>query len=76
MKAAFTLIPAESGRLIAKVVVLMEEIKIAQQRAYIICRVNQGEPPLKGFKGTCEKCAYTCKYAGTKLENLPAWLTD
>jgi len=49
MKAAFTLIPAESGRLIAKVVVLMEEIKIAQQRAYIICRVNQGGAAIEGI---------------------------
>lgn len=36
MKAAFTLIPAESRRLIAKAVVQMEEIKVAKQKAYII----------------------------------------
>lgn len=36
----------------------------------------KGEPPLPGFKGTCEKCPYRCKYAGKKLEDLPAWLTD
>ncbi|MCK4788786.1 MAG: hypothetical protein KAV87_33905, partial [Desulfobacteraceae bacterium] len=36
MKAAFTLIPAESRRLIAKAVVQMEEIKIAKQKTYII----------------------------------------
>lgn len=36
MKAAFTLIPVESKRLIAKAVVQMEEIKIAKQEAYII----------------------------------------
>lgn len=36
MKAAFTLIPAESRRLIAKAVVQMEEIKIAKEKAYII----------------------------------------
>jgi hypothetical protein len=40
MKAAFTLIPSESRRLIAKAVVQMEEIKIAKQKAYII--VNGG----------------------------------
>jgi hypothetical protein len=40
MKAAFTLIPAESRRLIAKAVVQMEEIKIAKKKAYII--VNGG----------------------------------
>jgi len=31
---------------------------------------------LKGFKGTCEKCPYAFKFAGTKVEDLPAWLTD
>ena len=36
MKAAFTMIPVESRRLIAKAVVEMEEIKIAKQKAYII----------------------------------------
>jgi len=36
MKAAFTLIPVESRRLIAKAVVQMEEIKIAKKKAYII----------------------------------------
>jgi len=36
MKAAFTLIPVESRRLIAKAVVQMEEIKIAKKEAYII----------------------------------------
>jgi hypothetical protein len=36
MKAAFTLIPAEARRLIAKAVVAMDEIKLARQKAYII----------------------------------------
>jgi hypothetical protein len=36
MKAAFTLTPAESRRLIAKAVVQMEEIKIAKEKAYIL----------------------------------------
>jgi hypothetical protein len=36
MKAAFTMIPAESKRLIAKAVVEMKDIKIAKQKAYII----------------------------------------
>ncbi|NWF91605.1 MAG: hypothetical protein HXY46_01705 [Syntrophaceae bacterium] len=36
MKAAFTLIPSESRRLIAKAVVQMEEIRIAKKKAYII----------------------------------------
>jgi len=36
----------------------------------------KGEPVLKGFKGTCEACPYTCRYAGAKLEDLPAWLKE
>ena len=36
MKAAFTLTPSESRRLIAKAVVEMEEIKAAREKAYII----------------------------------------
>jgi len=40
MKASFTLIPAESRRLIAKAVSQMEEIKIAQKKAYIV--INGG----------------------------------
>ena len=36
MKAAFTLIPAESRRLIAKAIVEMDEIKIAMENAYVI----------------------------------------
>ena len=35
----------------------------------------KGEPTLPGFKGTCEKCPYLCRYAGKKIEELPAWLT-
>jgi len=40
MKAAFTLTPAESKRLIAKAVVQMDEIKEALQKAYVI--INAG----------------------------------
>jgi hypothetical protein len=36
MKAAFTLIPSESRRLIAKAVIQMKEVKIAEKKAYII----------------------------------------
>ena len=36
MKAAFTLIPSESRRLIAKAVVQMQEVKIAMEKAYLI----------------------------------------
>ncbi|RJR36557.1 MAG: hypothetical protein C4576_23570 [Desulfobacteraceae bacterium] len=40
MKAVFTLIPAEGRRLIAKGVVAMKEVKIANEKAYLI--VNGG----------------------------------
>ena len=40
MKAAFTLTPAESKRLIAKAVVQMDELKEALQKAYVI--INPG----------------------------------
>jgi hypothetical protein len=36
MKAAFTLIPSESRRLIAKAVIQMKEVQIAKQKGYII----------------------------------------
>jgi hypothetical protein len=36
----------------------------------------KGEPVLPGFKGTCETCPYACIFAGKKVRDLPAWLTD
>jgi len=51
-----------------------EEEKV--KKAVSIVESIKGEPTLQGFKGTCEVCPYTCKYAGIKAENLPAWLTD
>jgi len=46
------------------------------RKAISIVESIKGEPTLKGFKGTCETCPYTCKFVGKKLEDLPAWLTD
>ena len=40
MKASFSLIPAESRRLIAKAVVEMDEVKLAMEKAYIV--INGG----------------------------------
>lgn len=51
-----------------------EEEKV--KKALSIVEAIKGEPPLKGFKGTCETCLYKCRYAGTKLADLPAWLKD
>jgi hypothetical protein len=55
-------------------VVRGEEAKV--RKAISIMESIKGEPALKGFKGTCEKCTYTCKFAGTKVGDLPAWLAD
>ena len=51
-----------------------EEAKV--RKAISIVESIKGEPALKGFKGTCEKCPYACKFAGKKVGDLPAWLTD
>jgi len=51
-----------------------EEVKV--RKAISIVESIKGEPTLKGFKGTCEKCPYACKFAGKKVGDLPAWLTD
>ncbi len=46
------------------------------KKAISLVESIKGEPPLKGFKGICETCPYRCSFAGKKLEELPAWLTD
>jgi len=46
------------------------------RKAISIVESVKGEPLLKGFKGTCEKCRYACKFAGKKREELPEWLAD
>jgi hypothetical protein len=51
-----------------------EEAKV--KKAISLIELIKGEPPLKGFKGTCEKCRYACKFAGKKVKDLPVWLTD
>jgi len=55
-------------------VVRGEEAKV--RKAVSIVESIKGEPTLPGFKGTCEKCLYQCKFAGTRAEDLPAWLND
>jgi hypothetical protein len=51
-----------------------EEAKV--KKAISLIELIKGEPLLKGFKGTCEKCRYACKFAGKKVKDLPVWLTD
>jgi hypothetical protein len=46
------------------------------KKAISLIESIKGDPVLKGFKGTCEKCAYACMYAGKKLDQLPKWLKD
>jgi len=46
------------------------------KKAISIVESIKGEPPLRGFKGTCKICAYACKFQGTEVENLPPWLRD
>jgi hypothetical protein len=47
------------------------------KKAIALIESIKGESPLKGFKGTCEKCRYTaCKFAGKKIHQLPEWLRD
>jgi hypothetical protein len=64
------------GESAGSVVLIIKGDKENVQRAISIVEAIKGEPPLKGFKGTCEKCRYTCKFAGKKVSELPAWLTD
>jgi len=46
------------------------------KKAISIIESIKGEPPLKGFKGTCKVCPYACKFAGSEVEDLPQWLRD
>jgi len=64
------------GESAGSVVLVIQGDKAKVKKAISIVEAIKGEPPLPGFKGTCAKCPYKCKYAGTKIEDLPAWLTD
>lgn len=64
------------GESAGSVVLVIKGEKGNVKQAISIMESIKGEPPLKGFKGTCETCAYTCTFAGTKAENLPAWLSE
>lgn len=56
-------------------VVLIIEGADANVKAAIECIEDiKGEPPAAPLKGTCETCRYACRFAGTKEEDLPAWL--
>lgn len=51
-----------------------EDAKV--RKAISLVESIKGEPTLPGFKGTCETCPYSCRFVGTKPEELPAWLID
>ncbi len=53
-------------------VVMGEEPKV--KRAIDLVESIKGEKSVAGAKGDCETCRYTCKLAGVKSEDLPAWL--
>jgi hypothetical protein len=46
------------------------------KKAISLIESIKGEPTLKGFKGTCEKCRYACRFAGKRIDQLPEWLKD
>jgi hypothetical protein len=64
------------GESAGAVVLVIKGEEANVRKAISIVESIKGEPPLKGFKGTCETCRYACKFAGKKVKDLPVWLTD
>lgn len=64
------------GESAGSVVLVIQGEEANVKNAISIVESIKGEPPLNGFKGTCEQCRHACKYAGNKLEELPQWLQD
>jgi hypothetical protein len=64
------------GESAGAVVLVIKGEETNVRKAISIVESIKGEPPLKGFKGTCETCPYACKFAGKKMEDLPAWLAE
>jgi hypothetical protein len=64
------------GESAGAVVLVIQGDEADVKKAIELVESIKGEPTLPGFKGTCEKCPYLCRYAGTKIEELPVWLTD
>lgn len=63
------------GESTGAVVLVIEGDENNVKKAIEIVESIKGEPTLPGFKGTCEKCPYLCRYAGKKAEELPQWLS-
>jgi hypothetical protein len=64
------------GESAGSVVLVIEGKEANVKKAISIVESIKGEPPLKGFKGTCKACPYACKFAGSEVEDLPPWLRD
>ena len=64
------------GESAGAVVLVVKGDEANVRKAIAIIESIKGEPTLKGFKGTCEKCRYGCKFAGKKVQDLPTWLMD
>ena len=64
------------GESAGAVVLIIQGEATKVKKAIQLIESIKGEPALKGFKGTCETCRYACRFAGTKLADLPSWLKD
>ncbi len=64
------------GESAGAVVLIVQGDASKVKKAIQLIESIKGEPALKGFKGTCETCRYACRFAGTKLADLPSWLKD
>jgi hypothetical protein len=64
------------GESAGAVVLIIEGETKDVKKAILLIESIKGEPTLKGFKGTCEKCRYACRFAGKKMDQLPEWLRD
>ena len=64
------------GESAGSVVITVEGDDEGVKEAIALVEEIKGEPSLPGFKGTCEKCPYACKFAGSKVDELPDWLKD
>lgn len=62
------------GECAGAVVLVIEGAEENVKKAISLLASIKGEPPLPGFKGTCEACPYQCQFAGTKEADLPDWL--
>lgn len=44
------------------------------RKAIDLIEAIKGEKPVAGLKAVCETCRYSCRFAGMKESELPAWL--